>query len=122
MQAKSGYWYLATPYSGFTGDGPGGPMMTAFREAAKVAGIFIRAGVPVFSPIAHSHPIGALGSFDSGDHEVWLAADMPLLEAAVGVIVVKMPGWDTSKGVREEIEFARIAGKPVLFMDWGGEE
>ena len=45
------FWYLASPYSKY----PEGTQ-AAFEMACWQAGLLIRAGVPVFSPIAHSHP------------------------------------------------------------------
>ena len=35
------------------------------------------------------------------------------------VVVVKMDGWETSKGVAAEIKIANELGKPVEFMEAG---
>jgi len=32
--------------------------------------------------------------------------------------VVTMDGWDTSKGVREEIHAFREMDKPIVYMEW----
>jgi hypothetical protein len=105
------YWYLATPYTLY----PLG-REEAFKMACRVTADLFRAGVPVFSPIAHSHPIAMHGGIDPTDHETWMRADRPMMAAAHGLIVFKAAGWAQSKGVQVEIETFRRAGKPVLFM------
>jgi hypothetical protein len=107
-----GYFYLATPYSRY----PHG-LEAAFRGASRAAAKFVAAGVPVFSPIAHSHPIAKEGMLDLLDLSMWLEADAPFMAAAIGLIVVKMDGWEDSKGIAHEIEVFEKADKPVLFWD-----
>ena len=53
--------YLATPYSKF----PGG-IQAAFIDAACIAARLLRAGVKVYSPITHTHPIGRVGDHPAG--------------------------------------------------------
>jgi hypothetical protein len=102
------FWYLATPYSKFV-SGIG----DAFELACKSASLLVRAGVPVFSPIAHSHPIALYGFLDPLDHAVWLPADDPFMRAACGLLVVKAQGWDESFGIGEEVKAFAAMGKPV---------
>lgn len=106
---ESGFWYLASPYSLF----PEGTD-AAFRKACFAAGRLIDNGVPVFCPIAHSHPIAFHGCIDPLSHEIWLPADEPFMRAAVGLLVYMMPGWKQSYGIAKETEFFRAAGKPVV--------
>ena len=109
-----GFWYLATPYTLY----PEG-IEAAFQEACRNAGLLIRAGFPVFSPIAHSHPIALAARIDPLSHEIWLPADLPMMEAAKGLIVCRMTGWENSYGVAVEMErFARM-GKPIHPMTPG---
>jgi hypothetical protein len=111
QRAHRGYWYLASPYS-FHPDGP----EVAFREACEAAALLINAGVPVFSPIVHSHLIAIAGNIDPLSHEIWLSADRPLLDAAAGLIVLHLRGWDLSRGVAEERRLCAAAGKPEVHM------
>jgi hypothetical protein len=108
------YWYLATPYSKF----PGG-LDAAFRLACEAAGLLIRAGVPVHSPIAHTHPVAIACGMDPLDHSIWLPADKPMMDAASGLIVLRAESWERSYGISVEIDEFRDAGKPILFMDPG---
>lgn len=108
------FFYLATVYSRH----PHG-IEAAHREACIQAAYLIRHGVPVYSPIAHTHPIAIHGALDPLDHDIWLPADEPMMRAAVGLIVCKMHGWETSKGVQHEIDVFEKADKPIIFMEPG---
>lgn len=105
------YWYLASPYSKFQPS-----PQAAFEEIAHQCALLIKAGVPVFSPIAHTHPISQYGDIDPLDCDTWLAVDRPLMDAAKGLIVCCMDGWQVSYGVEEEIRIFSQAGKPILYM------
>jgi len=107
------FWYLATPYSKY----PGG-LDAAFEEAAKTTAKLIRLGMRIYCPIAHTHPVARYGKIDPYDHAIWLPADKPFMDAAAGLIVVKMPSWEESYGISEEIKAFKAAGKPVMFMEW----
>lgn len=91
----------------------------AFKMAARAAGLLIQARIPVFSPIAHSFPIAMHCQMDAQDHDVWLPADQPLIDAAHGIIVLRDGGWEESYGVGYEINEFKKAEKPVIFMDPG---
>lgn len=112
------FWYLGSPYTRYEarGDQPG--IFAAFDDVCLAAAYLIRRGVPVYSPIAHTHPIAIMGGIDPLDHSIWLPADQPMMDAAGGLIVVKMPGWQESKGVQHEIEAFEVACKPIGFMQW----
>lgn len=103
--------YLATPYSKY----PGG-IGEAFICAAKYAGRLLTAGVKVYSPIAHTHPIACFGELDPLDHSIWLPFDEAMMTAADAICVLQMDTWEISKGIAHEIEFFQNAGKPVYFM------
>lgn len=108
------YWYLATPYSKYR-DG----IDEAWKLACREAALLIRAGVPVYSPIAHTHPVAIHGGIDPYDHGIWLPADEPMMRAARGLIVLRAAGWTHSFGITFEMRAFEAADKPVLFMDPG---
>lgn len=114
VEARSidGFWYLGTPYSKF----PGG-IAEGFRAACRTAAALIALRVPLFSPIAHSHPIAIHGALDPYDHALWLPADVPLMNAAHGLIVAGLPSWEASVGLAVEIQHFTDAGKPVVYLD-----
>jgi hypothetical protein len=108
------FWYLATPYSKY----PQGTHL-AFEDACREAALLIRAGIRVYSPIAHTHPVAMFGDIDPLDHTIWLAADEPFMRAAGGLIVCKLEGWDSSYGIAVEIQHFLDAGKPIVYMTPG---
>ena len=105
------YLYLATPYARY----PDGHH-AAFVEACKQAAILTKAGLPVFSPIAHSHPLALHGEIANTDHDFWMNVDRPMMDAAHGIIVCMMKGWIESHGMKYEIQTFERAGKPVYYM------
>lgn len=110
----SGFYYLGSPYSKY----PDG-IAVAFLRACEAAGLLMKAGVAVFSPIAHSHSIASLCEMDHCDHTIWLPADKPLMDAAKGMIVLKLAGWEDSVGLTYELMEFTSAGKPIVFMTPG---
>jgi hypothetical protein len=110
--AKCGLVYLATPYSKY----PTGIEM-AFRDACVLTGRLLRSGVKVYSPIAHTHPIAIHGKLDPHDHSIWLPFDKAVMDKADVLLVAKMPSWEASYGIAEEIKVFRQAGKPIYYLD-----
>lgn len=76
-------------------------------------------GLVVFSPIAHTHGILTKCGMPNG-WNYWEKFDREFIERSECVIVLKIDGWDTSKGVAAEIRIAEEAGIPVEYMepDW----
>jgi nucleoside 2-deoxyribosyltransferase len=109
---QMGLVYLATPYSKF----PDG-MEAAFIEAAMLAGRLLLAGVKVYSPIAHTHPIAVYANINPLDHKIWLPFDEAMMEAADALVVAEMRSWSTSFGIAHEIEYFTRADKPVFYLD-----
>lgn len=107
----SGFWYLASAYSRH----PGG-MDEAHEIACQAAALFLRAGIPVFCPIAHTHVIAAAASVSPTEHAIWLPFDEPMMAAAKGLVILKTPGWLDSDGIDRERKFFAAAMKPVRFM------
>ena len=106
------YFYLASPYSRWSGG-----LDDASRVISEIAGRLFQHGVPVFSPIAHSHAICVAAHMDFLSHDIWLRADEPLVLAAAGLIVADMDGWQTSFGVNKEIGWFRQQEKPCWLLD-----
>lgn len=107
----SGYWYLGSPYSKYMHG-----TEAAWSSVCLQAAVLIRRGISVYSPIAHTHPIAEHGRLDPLDHDIWLPVDRPLMDAAKGLIVLKLEGWSRSYGLAHEIEVFASAGKPVIYM------
>lgn len=110
----SGYWYLASPYTKY----PHG-LDAACEVACQAAGLLIRGGVNVFAPIPMSHAIAMASGIDPLDHKIWLPLDLPFMQTAIGLIMLRAESWESSYGMKVELETFRAAGKPVRWMEPG---
>jgi hypothetical protein len=119
------YVYLASPYS------DPDPHVRLDRELriSRIGFKLIADGWNVFCPITMSHRLQDLHDFDTRNvknrreitHEEWMRVDYSMLEHASKLLVAKLDGWDTSRGVLLEIEYAKKHGKPILYLDTKGE-
>jgi hypothetical protein len=107
----TGFYYLTSPYTRY----PGG-IYAAHADCCREAGLLMRAGISFFSPIAQGHSIARWGDIDALNQRMWMAFDRPMMDAACGLIVLQLPGWEASDGVDEEIKIFSAAGKPIVYM------
>lgn len=109
--------YLASPYS----HPDDAVRQDRFELACVAAAKLMMAGEVVFSPIAHSHSIETLGmpklGGDIPKYDFWMAQDLPILSLASKLVVLKLDGWKTSRGVWREITHAIENGIPVEYME-----
>ena len=113
MNKRTPYWYIATAYTNF----PGGPV-EAFQVSAKATAYFLKRGVHAFGPIAHTHPLSVHGELDLYDHDFWMWVDAPMMEGAVGLIVVATnDDINQSAGIQHEINYFQSEDKPVLYVN-----
>jgi hypothetical protein len=111
---KSGLTYLASPYSHKDTNIRIRRSVSACKMAAKL----MSEGRIVFSPIAHSHPIGAWLPPDvRHSHEFWMEQDLAILTHCTELVVLKLEGWEKSEGVTTEIEFAKRKGIPITYIE-----
>lgn len=110
--SSHGIVYLATPYSKYS-EG----IDKAFEEASRIAGLLMKEGVKVYSPIAHTHPLAKYAKLDPMDHKIWLRFDEALMSVATTILVAKMAGWDESFGVAYEIGHFTVRGKQVFYLE-----
>ena len=103
--------YLATVYSKHEHG-----IHVAFVDASRAAARLLEAGVKVYSPIAHTHPIAIYGNIDPLNHDIWMPFDEAMMEAADALIVLEMNGWKESKGIKHEIDFFEMRGKTVYYL------
>ena len=111
LRNVEGIWYLATPYSKY----PAG-MRQAHIDACKAAAWFVKNNIACFCPIAHTHPIAVHGEIAQANHDLWIRADKPFMDACAGLAIYMMPTWEIAFGVQyERREFERH-GKPIVYI------
>src|SRR3954463_14469638 len=85
-----------------------------FRTINRHAAAMMAAGVFVFSPISHTHPIAEAGALP-GDWDFWEAYDRAMISRCSRMGVLMLDGWRGSVGVAAEIAIAEEMGIPIEF-------
>ena len=104
--------YLASPYTS-----PDPIVRNSRVELASIiAARLMEQGYVVFSPITHSHRVADhLHHRNARSHEFWMAQCLPMLEALDCMMILPMEGWRESRGIAEELAFARSNDIPIFF-------
>lgn len=104
--------YLASPYSH-----PDDIVReNNYRLVSKIAADMIAEGNVVISPIAYGHPLLNFTEMPS-DWKFWSDFCLSMLAKCDEIRVCKMPGWDKSRGVAEEIEYAKEHNIPISYFE-----
>jgi len=85
-------------------------MNQRYIEAMRATTYLLKKGIWVFSPIVHCHPMDL-----PRDYEFWQAYNKAMLSEADGLYVLIIEGWEKSRGVTDEISFARNR-KPIHYV------
>ena len=89
-----------------------------YLKVAKLVNKLILKGEVAISPIAYGHNLLSVGEDEMpGDWNFWKNFCLTLLDKCDEVYVYKIPGWDKSGGVREEIEYATDKGIRITYVD-----
>jgi len=111
IKPGDGMLYLASPYS---------HRNAAIREERFVnvchaAGLLMRVGYLVFSPIAHTHPIAVRTGLPT-DWTFWEQMDSEMVKVCACVAVLCLPGWEESRGCQNEVALAAREGIPTVHI------
>ena len=108
--------YLASPYTHRE------PMIMQHRYEQVLKCLFwmtTTRPVPVYSPIVHFHDLA--DKYDlPRDANWWKATNFNMIRKVDTLAVLVIEGTTESKGVQEEIEFARYLMMPVEYVDLQG--
>lgn len=107
--AEGRFYYIASPY---THPDPAVRDARA-HEVNRYSGALMQAGVYVYATIWATHHIAVRHALPT-DFEWWLGFNKAFIDPAAGVIVANIPGWRESKGVAQEIGYARELGHPIF--------
>lgn len=103
--------FLACPYSHADAE----VVEQRFRACNEVAATIVRAGHVVFSQVSMSHPINlCLADLDrAAIGRLWAPVDAFYMDHLEELIVLDLPGWRDSAGIRREMEFFEAGGQRV---------
>ena len=109
---KVPYIYIASPYS----DTDEKVRNDRAYKAQLYTYIMFKRDVMVYSPIAHWHPIQEIFDMPQKGEAYWKQNEAMLSHARC-LHVLQLPGWDTSVGVKTEIDYAKDNGIPIVYID-----
>ena len=110
---KDEYIYLAAPYtSGDTADEK--TIDRRYFEATAMAAHLSKIGHIVFSPITLGHAMTSVGL--EKPHSWWMNWCVTFLHDAAALYVMQADGWQTSKGLRQEINIAQARNIPIVYV------
>lgn len=104
------YEYLASPYT----DENWEIRQARFMQACSATATLLERGRRVMSPIAHGHPIDQHST--SIPYDAWADLGLALLRGASKLVVLQLDGWESSRGVQEEIRWAAAWKIPVEYL------
>jgi len=102
--------YIASPYSHPTN------RHNNFLEVSKLAAKLCSEGKIAFSPITYGHTLLDFHEMPS-DWHFWRDFCLTFLKNADELIVYKMSGWNESRGVLEEIDFALLHNIKISYIE-----
>lgn len=109
--------YLATPYSHPDPE----TKVSRYEKAVELAGYFLKKGLYIYSPIAHSHPIAHLCNLPTG-WTFWQRYDECMVRRSDVLLECRLDGWESSLGMGEEVRLAHLTHIPVVSVPKDGIE
>lgn len=104
------FTYIASPYT----HADPGVRVERYLETEKFLHFCLANGDWAYSPIVHCH---ALGLHHQLPHtfEFWMEFNHTFMRAAHALYVLCLDGWRESKGVMDEISFAKELNQPTFY-------
>ena len=90
------------------------------EAVSRVAAALTESDHRIFCPLTYANALLEKG-FDWRTDEWWYEYDIGWLIHCTELIVLKLPGWSDSEGVRLEIETAEGRGIPISYMETPGQ-
>ena len=105
--------YLASPYSheeAFIRE-------VRYQGALMAVGALMAQDFLVVSPIVHCHEVAIRVALPSS-WDYWKKFCTALLLGCGQVVVLKLPGWEDSKGIAAELAISRELHLPIIYLDY----
>ena len=102
--------YIASPY---TSPDPS-VMEDRYQKVRCFTAEGLRVGLVLFSPIVHCHPLAAAHNLPK-DFAFWQTYSLAMIDLAKMVLVLQLPGHETSRGVQDEIQYCKEKNIPLWY-------
>lgn len=109
---KSGYIYLASPYSSVYSK----IRNDRFIAAQKAILWLLRQRINAFSPIVQWHPIAVTEKLPK-DFKTWINFNHTMIRRSSAVMILCIPGWKESDGIKNEISYSKRMNIPLFFLN-----
>jgi hypothetical protein len=91
-------------------------MSQRYEEVKAFTAELMRKDLVPYSPIVHGHDIATTHDLPT-DWLFWQKQCLAMLRKADKMIVLKLDGWDSSIGVKAEIDFCETCGIDVEYHE-----
>jgi len=107
--------YLASPYT----HADESVMEKRHLETCYAARDMMTEWRNVYSPILHNHFMAKMGGLPV-DFDYWMNVDFDMIKRCDALVVLMLDGWEDSKGIKAEVDFATSIGLKVHYIkpDW----
>lgn len=69
------------------------------------------------APLSHSYPLLEYLGDVTEDHEFWMRQDLPVLRRCNELLILGLPDWERSRGVKDELFTALSMNIPVTLIE-----
>ncbi len=105
------YIYLASPYT----DKTEVVMERRYQSVMDFTAKMLSAKLWVYSPIVHCHELAKAYGFPR-DRGFWEDYNRAMIQPAMELWVLKLPGWEDSEGIKGEIADAGAFSLPIQYV------
>lgn len=105
--------YLSAPYSSDLKAEQEG----RYNDLLELQGILLEAGVNCVNPLANTVPAAKYMKNMNLGYDDYLKNDLVILDRCDELLVLALPGWTRSEGVKKEIAFALARQLPVTVIE-----
>lgn len=102
MSEKFGLIYIASPYSHLDTD----VREYRFERVREFTVHMMQRGFVAFSPIVYAHEMAQTHSLPT-DFEYWQHFNETMMRRSDAICLLCLPGWEESRGITHELDFAR---------------
>jgi hypothetical protein len=88
-----------------------------FQDVTELVAFLTSQGITAISPITYGHTLLNYMNSDN-DWDTWKDFCLTFLSKSTELWVYKMPGWNRSRGVAEEIEYAVKNNLHIKYIDY----